>query len=131
MTQPPNTVSFYKLMIILLLPVLGVVALVGGKEYHVSTATTVQMPILGYDPRDLLYGHYLSFRIDSNDPAISKYESYRYFVPEDTAPILDSILHDRQHKLSVDVHVSRGRIPDFGNLYIDGMEWHSYLAQRK
>ncbi len=45
-----------------LVPVLGLAALVGRAEYAGSHGRTWTIPIDGYDPRDLLHGQYLQYR---------------------------------------------------------------------
>ena len=44
------------------LPVLGLLFLVLRAQWIVTTGTLWRLPIEGYDPRDLLSGHYLTFR---------------------------------------------------------------------
>jgi hypothetical protein len=43
----------------LALPVLALAALVGDQERRVMGAPVLNVPLVGFDPRDLLYGHYL------------------------------------------------------------------------
>ena len=52
----------YRLWLSALLPLLGILAMVGRAEWTVRTGDLWQVPIEGYDPRDLLSGHYLIFR---------------------------------------------------------------------
>jgi uncharacterized membrane-anchored protein len=44
------------------IPVLGLLALVGRAEYATRHGLTWTIPIQGYDPRDLLHGQYLQYR---------------------------------------------------------------------
>lgn len=48
----------------LALPVLALAALVGEQEYGLSRATIVNVPLRGYDPRDLLHGRYINGQLD-------------------------------------------------------------------
>jgi len=48
----------------LALPVLALAALVGEQERRLAGATILTVPIRGYDPRDLLAGHYLYAQFD-------------------------------------------------------------------
>lgn len=50
----------------LLLPIVVVVAMVAQAEVRVRRGREVVLPITGYDPRDLLLGHYITFRYDWN-----------------------------------------------------------------
>jgi uncharacterized membrane-anchored protein len=49
-------------MLAVLVPVLGLAVLVGRAEYAVRHGPAWTIPIEGYDPRDLLHGHYLQYR---------------------------------------------------------------------
>lgn len=48
----------------LALPVLALAALIGEQEALLAGATVVSAPIRGYDPRDLLRGHYILGQLD-------------------------------------------------------------------
>lgn len=49
---------------LLILPTVVLSGIVAKNEIDKSTAQTWRVKITGYDPRDLLYGHYLNFRYD-------------------------------------------------------------------
>jgi uncharacterized membrane-anchored protein len=53
-----------RFLVAALLPVLGLILMVARAEWTVRSGTLWQIPIVGYDPRDLLSGHYLVFRYD-------------------------------------------------------------------
>lgn len=59
MIQSKNALIFA-----VLLPILALAALTTYKNFVVSTGKEVILPISGYDPRDLLSGHYLIYQID-------------------------------------------------------------------
>lgn len=48
----------------LIVPIVALAFLVGYKEYTLSTGREITLPITGYDPRDLLSGHYLIYRVN-------------------------------------------------------------------
>jgi len=48
----------------LALPVLALGALVGEQEFKLSGAKVLSVPLRGYDPRDLLRGHYIVAQLD-------------------------------------------------------------------
>ncbi len=48
----------------LLFPIVALGFLTGYKHYRVTYGQEVTLPIEGYDPRDLLSGHYLIYRVD-------------------------------------------------------------------
>ncbi len=51
------------LLIALTFPILSLMGLAAYKQSKVSFGTEVTIPIIGYDPRDLLSGHYLIYRL--------------------------------------------------------------------
>jgi hypothetical protein len=61
------------LLLALLLPLLGLLATIARNEMALSGASAWQIPVEGYDPRDILRGHYVTFR-------------YRWQVEGDTVP---------------------------------------------
>ncbi len=48
----------------LLLPVVTLAAMIGQQEYSLAGATILNVPLRGFDPRDLLRGHYISVQLD-------------------------------------------------------------------
>jgi uncharacterized membrane-anchored protein len=50
--------------LVLLVPLLVLGGIVVKNERDIASAKTWRVKITGYDPRDLLYGHYLNFRFD-------------------------------------------------------------------
>ncbi|MBS0525987.1 MAG: GDYXXLXY domain-containing protein [Proteobacteria bacterium] len=62
----------------LVLPVLALAALVGHQELLLANARILSVPLTGFDPRDLLRGHYIRAQMDwdwERAPAISEYEA--------------------------------------------------------
>lgn len=53
-----------KTLVAALIPIAGICALVAHAEMRQRAADRWLIPIAGYDPRDLLSGHYLQFRYD-------------------------------------------------------------------
>ncbi|MEE4317996.1 MAG: GDYXXLXY domain-containing protein [Erythrobacter sp.] len=49
---------------VVLLPALGLAALWGQSHQTYNTGTEWEVPIMGYDPRDILRGHYVEFTYD-------------------------------------------------------------------
>ncbi len=52
------------ILIALIIPILVLAVWVGYKQFTFSIGKEITLPIMGYDPRDLLSGHYLTYRID-------------------------------------------------------------------
>ena len=60
----------------LALPVLALAALVGQQEWLLANARILSVPLTGFDPRDLLRGHYIRAQLDwswERAPAVEDY----------------------------------------------------------
>ncbi len=53
-----------RLALVLAFPIALLAGLTAWKQARVAIGTTVVIPIAGFDPRDLLSGHYLTYRLD-------------------------------------------------------------------
>lgn len=51
-----------KTLLFLFLPIAGILGLIAHTEYHLKQGETFLVEITGYDPRDMLKGHYLNFQ---------------------------------------------------------------------
>ena len=61
----------------LVLPVLALAGLVGQQEWLRANARLLSVPLTGFDPRDLLRGHYIRAQLDWDweyPPAVNDYE---------------------------------------------------------
>jgi GDYXXLXY protein len=61
----------------LVLPVLALAGLVGQQELLLANARILSVPLTGFDPRDLLRGHYIRAQMDwdwERAPAVNDYE---------------------------------------------------------
>lgn len=59
-------------------PVLALAALVGHQELLLANARILSVPLTGFDPRDLLRGHYIRAQMDwdwERAPAVNDYEA--------------------------------------------------------
>lgn len=122
---PLNFMAAPALAAMLAWPLVGGLGLIVMKEITVDSVTATRMPIIGYDPRDYLHGHYLRFQFASD--SANDRQPHEYFIPEDAAPALDRLLRGREHHLSVDARLSQHGAIGFGMLYIDDMPWRDYL----
>lgn len=54
----------------LLFPIAALTLLVYQQQQKLLAGVEITLPITGFDPRDLLSGHYLQYRLDLNNPTI-------------------------------------------------------------
>ncbi len=70
----------------LVLPVLALAALVGQQEYLIANARILNVPLVGYDPRDLLRGQYIAGQFDwewAGEPGSARTEGAVCVLPGD------------------------------------------------
>jgi len=74
-----------KYLVAFFLPVLSLIVLTAYKQIQIGRGTEVILSIQGYDPRDLLSGHYLTFSVNYDLPNLcqnnSKAEKYVCLSP--------------------------------------------------
>ncbi len=54
--------SAIRFQILAFLPVLGITLFIAHSQYRALTGEVYRVAIEGYDPRDLIHGHYLRYR---------------------------------------------------------------------
>lgn len=114
---------------------------------------TWRIPIAGYDPRDPILGHYVSFSFDvpvgahgvclAGDPqapdisALSQgqacdggrlppdtaTEAHRFYIPQAAGDALENLLRSRDHDAAIEVSATWSGGVQFGRLFIDGEVW--------
>lgn len=123
------------LLIAILVPVMMVAAI----AYDRASAPTYKVRIDGYDPRDLLYGHYLVFRFAPDKSAqrqtfpqgfhdaLVEIEG-RYYIPERHAKTLEAALLDHNRVMEIEVGLPVRGKAFMGDLYIDGRTMRDFLT---
>ena len=61
----------------LLLPIIGVTLIMVRSELQVRNGQSYRIAVAGYDPRDLLHGHYLSIRYNLKPNGLKETESFQ------------------------------------------------------
>ncbi len=67
-----------KIAAALIFPIICLAGLTVYKAVKIAIGETIIIPITGYDPRDLLSGHYLTFRLDLNNDNLCNDDYYNY-----------------------------------------------------
>jgi len=128
----------YFVLLVLLFPAFFFMAWIGVLVNRVDQAQLVEVPITGYDPRDILRGHYLRYRIDSRSFYRSDYpdcqlptgSNNRYFIPEKESAQLDSLFRQNQHRFSIVFSCRKGHKAIAKELLIDGRDWRDVIKEK-
>ena len=112
-----------------------------------SHGTEVKVAVTGYDPRDLLSGHYIQYQIDWEKTDCSQFPNRtcpqkdfchearwgrqcRFYIPEKYAQELDDLFrhrNDTDMKFEVVYSYFPGREAIATQLLINGADWHESL----
>lgn len=138
------------LLFILLIPVICLFVWNCFLWYDKDSGTEITVRITGYDPRDLLSGHYISYRIDWNKTDLQQFEdkdftkddfvdslnktSYRFYVSEKHAKYLDKLLmeswdakEEDKKKVEVVYSYKKGKHPIAKKLLVNGQAYQKRI----
>ena len=102
----------------------------------------IVLPIQGYDPRDLLAGHYLSYQIKWDEADCAQFEDgvcpvetfpkeMRFYVPEHQAARLERILLQKDPMIIFQIVFAYKphTMPIAKEMRINGFDWQIYLRR--
>ena len=133
----------FRMILVLLLPFIVLLGWTCWLAYETTTRFEVTLPITGYDPRDLLSGHYILYKIDWEKvdcsifkekvcPMTTFITSNRYYVSQEDAPVLEKLLTDKQkHAFEITFAYKKDEKPLAKQLLVDGIDWHDFLTTKK
>ena len=138
------------LLFILLIPVICLFIWNCFLWYDKDSGREITVTITGYDPRDLLSGHYIRYIIDWEKTDITQFEnksftkqefvdslnktSYRFYVSEKHAKYLDKLLteswdvkEEDKKKIEVIYSYKKGKHPIAKKLLVDGQPYQKII----
>ncbi|MDR1694212.1 MAG: GDYXXLXY domain-containing protein [Lactobacillaceae bacterium] len=129
----------YIVAAILAFPVFMLFFWVLSVQNKINNAETVMVAVTGYDPRDLLSGHYVVLRPVWDDTDYEQFNnnkfsrndfdySYRFYLPEEDAEYLDRVVgRTRDLKMFLEFAMPANSKPIVKELYIEGLKWKEWL----
>ena len=126
-------------LFILLLPFMIMCAWALSYDRIIKSGTEVVLPITGYDPRNLLSGHYIEFQIAWSQancyqadwkgacPRAAFNGVSRYYIPESSARTLERFVNNSSVKTEIVFAYKKGERPLAKRLLINGQSWQNYL----
>ena len=128
----------YLILFVLFIPVFFFTGWIANLATQTQEGRTVAVPITGYDPIDLLRGHYLRYQIDRNfnraaypDCRLPKGWNNRFFIPEESAEWLDQLFRSNRHQFSLLFSCQEGRKAIATELLIDGINWKNFKKENR
>lgn len=134
-----------KLFAALVFPIAVLAVWTGWLQYNQrAVIRRVTVSVSGYDPRDLLSGHYVNLQPDWKNTDCSQFvdnvcpqkdfkKFYIYYLPEQDAPFLEKLMQRQKHRPKTDLVFvyGFGKEPVPENLLIDGEDWQTGLQHYK
>lgn len=122
------------------LPVIILLIWVATIEIERRQGQEVVVQLQGYDPRDLLSGHYILYQIDWDKTDCAQFEnsvcpwaafgwSGRFYVPESKAQALDAALRDMSNTVEMVFSYKQGIKPYALKLLVNGKEWNAVVGK--
>ena len=121
----------------LFLPVIFLLSFFILQNYQANMGYEVKVPVKGFDPRDLLSGHYVLLQTDKENIDCQQFENnicpdnnyfqktYRYYVNEKQAQTLENLIRNNQTKAEIVFKIIPNKAPKVKSLLINGEEWEN------
>lgn len=131
-----------------ILPLIFLMGWIAYLTIFTAAAQQVTVRITGYDPRDLLSGHYLAYQIDWSKTDCAQFKggicprqafakiSHRFYLPQREAKKIDTIFQlsswnnnsHQERTFEIVFSYIPGRTPVAQQLLIDGKDWRSAIT---
>lgn len=128
-------------VLFLTLPIIFMVFWVSLLQWQRFNAVDVKIAATGYDPRNLISGHYLNLRLDWGKTDCNQFyearcpverfeEIYNFYLSEDDAKYLDKvILGNSNLNLELVFANLKDNKPQLKNMLIEGLTWKQWVEQ--
>lgn len=120
-------------LLALLLPTILLSLWAGWIGWQQAHSPVYEIALRGYDPRDIVYGKFIQFRYDWDNPKSQKPdnlnplpESGRFYVPEYAAVVLQDAMMTNNYHFKVKAIVS-GSDLHIKTLTINGEDWKAWV----
>ena len=108
----------------------------------IKEAPEITIRAEGYDPRNLISGHYLYLRLNWQDTDCTQFNDnlchpnrfesiYKYYIPEDAAPKLDAAVRKEGTKVDLVFAYPENKSPYLKKMLINGIKWKKWLKAQK
>lgn len=130
------------LAIALIFPIIVLGSWSAYTDYKIENAPEITIRAEGYDPRNLISGHYLNLRLNWQETNCRQFKDnlchpnrfksvYNYYLPEDAAMAMDKII--RSHRLKIDLVFAypKDKQPHLKRLLVNGQKWKKWLKNNQ
>ena len=127
--------------LVLFFPLITLFVWILSLQYTILYGNSVTVAVTGYDPRDLLSGHYLSLTPDWTNTDCTQFEEnkcpktdfetrYRFYISEDIAPQLEKLINQLRPNMSLEFSY-RNHHPAIRSLLIENTPWQEWYDAKK
>lgn len=131
----------YLLLVGLLLPIVFFIGLIAQLQIAAWDLPIVRVAVRGYDPRDLISGHYLNLRVDwkktdckqfsqNKCPEMRFRNHYVYYIPETKARSLEKLLSEPDIDTQLVFSYPPKGFPQVLDFEINGKSWIEYTFKQ-
>ena len=137
------------IIIVLITPFVLLMLWTGSLFATKNSGVVIKLPIMGYDPRDLLSGHYIQYQIDWEKADCNQFEDgvchkdnfcidakwgrqCRFYIPEEYANQLDKLFRQRNSDnlvFEVIYSYSKEKKAIAKQLLINNQDWKEFVNQ--
>lgn len=125
----------------LLFPLVVLLVWILSLQYSVLYGNSVTVAVTGYDPRDLLSGHYLALTPDWSKTDCTQFEEnkcpktdfeshYRFYISEDIVSSLEKLINQKRPDMSLEFSYHNHH-PAIRSLLIENKPWQEWYDAQK
>lgn len=113
-----------------------------GYHGYMSSFGEVEIAATGYDPRDILAGHYLNLQLDWNKTDCTQFTDkicpkkefdkiYNFYIGQLSAAILERTVNNTENDVKLLFSYRQGKKPQLNNMKINGVSYKEILQEQK
>jgi len=111
--------------------------------YHIciSSFDEVEIAATGYDPRDILAGHYLNLQLDWDKTDCAQFSGnicpksdfdrvYNFYISQQSAEVLEQAVNNSQNDVRLIFSYRQGIKPQLNNMKINGISYKKFIEEQ-
>lgn len=113
-----------------------------GYHGYMSSFDEVEIAATGYDPRDILAGHYLNLQLDWNKTDCTQFSGnvcpkkefdkvYNFYISRQSAITLEAAVNNRDNDVKLLFSYRQGKKPQLTNMKINGISYEKFVEEQK
>lgn len=113
-------------------------------SYHgfMASFDEVEIAATGYDPRDILAGHYLNLQLDWDKTDCAQFAGdlcpkgdfdrvYNFYISQQNAAALEKAANNAENTVKLIFSYRQGQKPQLNNMKINGVSYKEFVKEQK